>query len=101
MNQNPIDLTTQPGMSLRDYFAAKALNGILASETRDHSFMYPTYIDGVTGDETTKAICHPKDPDTGVSNGTPQPNLILRTAEQNIAHKAYALADAMLTTRHP
>jgi len=34
MSAGGIKFTTTPGMSLRDYFAAQALNGMLAHSTR-------------------------------------------------------------------
>lgn len=63
------------GMSLRDYFAAKAMQGLISEPLRE----------GETS--TTYQIC--RNTNRGISS-----------AETNYAHAAYLIADAMLAERN-
>lgn len=86
------------GMSLRDYFAAAALQGIFASESDDIGYTV-TYVDGL-GKETYRKESPPLGPDGKEDYSKPMvANKLLRTVEQNQAIAAYRAADAMIIAR--
>lgn len=86
------------GMSLRDYFAAQALAGILAAESDEYG-TYPTYVDA-DGKETLRHRSPARNPDGTENYALPGvPNKVLRTVAQEQALQAYSVADAMLAER--
>lgn len=72
-----------PGISLRDYIAVQALQGLLASESENNGIFYPEYL-------------NPEGNLTPYKGPVNAPYPLHRTAEQRIAQQAFAIADAMI-----
>jgi hypothetical protein len=100
------------GMSLRDYFAAKAMQGLMSQVTGEDVYSPPmvdTDFAPVAEPEMGKSywykvrdrsFFHPltrvPDSDSGYD---PNPHLLVTTHEQRLAREAFLLADAMIAAR--
>lgn len=93
------------GMSLRDYFAAKALAGQLAAETDEYGFVDELVHPETGGPVYGKLHCHAvksgngKDVGYTYDQSKPLVPILKRSAERIYAERSYAMADAMLAAR--